>query len=144
MIVGKWIFTKLSDNKGNKIKEIIHNINDTIQAKEIVIRPSIIVRNDKTYELFDCSTENNCSKGTWSFDNNERVLKFLYDKPKDNIPIEMLPPEIREQLKKNIILEDKGFDWEIVKINNTELQIIEYLESEGTEFNYNFRHYERN
>lgn len=144
LLVGNWEFEKLTDStKTTEIRKIIHEINDTITATEIVKRPSIRINKDGTYKQYDCPTEN-CESGTWNYNFTEKVLKFKFEEPKYNVPIDRLAPGLLEKLKTNgqLIVSD-GFEWEIAEISKNELVIIEHLPHNEFEFKYNLRIYRK-
>ena len=144
LLVGNWEFAKLTDStKMNTVKEVVHKTNDTINATEIIQRPSVRINEDGTYEQYNCPTEN-CESGKWQYDSEEKVLKFKFKEPKYNVPIDRLAPGLLEKLKANgQLIVSEGFEWEIAEINQTELVIIEHLPHNEFEFRYNLRIYQK-
>jgi len=144
LLIGDWKFEKLTDkSKTKEITEIIHYINDTITATEVVKRPCIQIHKDGTFEQYDCPAEN-CETGTWVYDSTEKVIKFKFKAPKYNVPIDRLAPGLLEKLKANGQLTlIEGFEWEISEINNKQMAILEHLPHNEFEFRYNLAIYRR-
>jgi len=144
LMIGTWEFQKLTDKNGNIITEINHFINQEITAIETVHRPSIHIKKDKTYQLFGCKNEENCESGTWEYDANQKVFRMTFDTPKYNVPIDKLAPGLLDQLKKSgSLIEFTKDEIEIAEITKNELKIFDFLESDGTEFKYHLKVYQK-
>lgn len=144
LIIGTWEFQNLTDSNGKTISEITHFINDTITTNEVVWRPSMRIDKNRTYELIGCDNPNNCETGKWEYDRKEKVFRMTFDKPTYNVPIDKLAPGLLEQLKKSgSLIEFTKNEIEIAEITQTKLKVFEFLESDGTEFNYNLLVYRK-
>ncbi len=99
-IVGVWEFDRLMDSKKTKaIQERKIKVSDSITATEFVERPSIEIKEDGTYVEYNCPED--CETGTWTYDKDEKVLKFKFKEPKYNVPIDKLAPGLLEKRKTN-------------------------------------------
>ncbi|MBQ4916326.1 hypothetical protein J8L85_17915 [Maribacter sp. MMG018] len=144
LIIGTWEFQKLTDKNGKVIAEVKHFVNDTITATEYVFRPNMRIKKNKTYELFGCENAENCESGKWEYDSYAKIFRMTFDKPKYNVPIDKLAPGLLEQLKKSgSLIEFTKNEIEIAEITQTELKVFEFLESDGTELEYNLKVYKK-
>ncbi len=141
-IVGYWEFKKLTTPTGDIIEELELQI-DSLKATEKVSRPNVIFYEDKSYAIIDKKIDV-IEKGRWFYDEKEKVLKFIFDKPKYNVPIDKIPSEMLNRLKKDgTIVEFKEDNWEIHQITKEKLSIIEHLPHDEYELKYNLRIYKK-
>lgn len=140
-IVGYWLFDKLSNPVGESIKkrEIVV---DTLKVLEQVSRPDIVFEKTKKYKIINNGLV--IEKGVWSYNTKDKILQFVFDKPKYNVPINKVSPELLEKLKKQgALIEFKENSWEIHKIDDESLSIIEHLTHNEFELKYNLRVYKK-
>jgi len=136
-----WVFDKLATSSGKIIRRR-NIIVDTLKAVEEVSRPDIIFKNNKEYKILDKGII--IEKGKWSYDDKNSILKFIFDEPKYNVPIDKVSPELLEKLKKNgSLIEFTENSWEIHEITNESLSIIEHLPHNEFDFKYNLRVYRK-
>lgn len=140
-IIGFWEFNSLINPSGISY-ENNNLIIDSLSIVMDVSRPDVEFKSDKRYSLL--KNDEVMESGTWQFDNDHRVLKFIFDNPKYNIPLDKISPELLEKAKKNgSIIEFTGDVWEIHKISDSRLLIIEHLPHNEFELNYNLRVYNK-
>lgn len=83
-------------------------------------------------------------EGKWSYDNDEKALKFIFDKPRYNVLIGNISSELLERLKKEgkLIAFTENL-YEIHQITESKLLIIEHLPHDEFELKYNLRVYNK-
>lgn len=138
-LIGYWIFKQLESSTG----EVISNNKialDNINVTEKIIRPNIIFRRNKAYEIIQ---ENKIiEKGKWLYDDKIKILKLIYDKPKYNVPIDKLSNELYNKMKREgLLIEFKENNLEIHQIDNNRLSIVEHIPHNEFELKYNLRIY---
>lgn len=143
LLVGEWEFVKLTDHNGNVITERKHSVSEPINATEKIIRPNIKIHNTGEYEFLNCN-KSECEKGTWKYDETEKVLRLTFDKPQYNVDIDKLAPGLFEKLKESgSLIEFTENIIEIAELSKSELIIIEHLPHNQYEFKYNLRIYKK-
>jgi len=142
-LVGYWEFEKLTTSSNETISERELKI-DTLKMVEKVSRPDVVFYKNNHYEVI--SNENNVlkEKGTWSYDENEKILKFVFDEPQYSVPIDKISPELLKQLTENgsLIKLTENY-WEINRITADKLSIIEHLPHNEFELKYDLRVYKK-
>ena len=143
LLIGEWEFVKLTDHSGNVISEREHSVNESIKATEKINRPNIKVHKTGKYEFLNCN-KSECEKGTWKYDETEKVLRLAFDKPQYNVNIDKLAPGLFEKLKESgSLIEFTENIIEIAELSKSELIIIEHLPHNQYEFKYNLRVYKK-
>jgi len=143
LIVGEWEFVKLTDHKGKVISETEHTVSKSIKANEKITRPNIKITQKGEYELINCNKPE-CEKGTWEYDETEKVLRLTFDKPQYNVDIDKLAPGLFEKLKESgSLIEFTENIMEIAELSKSELITIEHLPHNQYEFKYNLRVYKK-
>ena len=141
LLVGNWKFEKLTDKNGKTI--FTANPNKSIQRTDQIYRPNIKIKKNGEYEFLNCKKPD-CNKGTWEYDNTDKILRLTFDKPQYNVEIDKLTPGLLEQLKESgTLIEFKENYIEIAELSKTELIIIEHLPHNEFEFKYNLRVYNK-
>lgn len=141
-IVGYWEFENLTTPKGVIIDQQALQI-DTLEVTEKVSRPDVVFYEDKSYEVIDSHTDVT-EKGHWSYDEKDKVLKFIFDEPKYNVPIDKMSVEMLNKLREDgSIIEFKEDSWEIHQITGEKLSVIEHLPHNEFELKYNLRVYRK-
>ncbi|WP_435139288.1 hypothetical protein [Formosa sp. A9] len=144
LIIGTWEFQKLTDKNGKIISQRNHVVNDTITALENIWRPSMQINKNGTYKLIGCENPTNCETGKWIYDKEFKLFRMIYDKPKYNVPIDRVSPELLEKLKKSGTLKEfTKNEIEFVEITENELKVFDLLPSDGTELKYNILVYKK-
>ncbi len=144
LIIGTWEFQKLTDKNGKVISQRNHIVNDTITATENIWRPSMQINQNGTYKLIGCENSANCETGKWIYDKEFKLFRMTFDKPKYNVPIDRVSPELLEKLKKSGTLKEfKKNEIEFVEITENELKVFDLLPSDGTELKYNILVYRK-
>ncbi|MDO6814029.1 hypothetical protein [Tenacibaculum soleae] len=131
LIIGYWNFEKLITPSGKDVES------DFIEKNS---RPNILFKKNKKYILFNKTIEN----GNWSYNVEDEILDFVFDKPQYSVPIDKISSELFQKLKKEgKIFEFKGDSWEIHSIIENELLIIEHLPHNEFELKYVLRKYRK-
>lgn len=142
-LVGYWEFKKITTPSNETISERELKI-DTLKVVEKISRPDIVFYKNNRYAVISNENDVVKEKGTWSYDGKDRILKFVFDEPQYNAPIDKMSPELLRQLKENgsLIKLTENY-WEIHRITTDKLYIIEHLPHDEFELKYNLRVYKK-
>ena len=142
LLVGHWEFVEKQTPKGEKVDTIFHNVPNGGIGIEKVKRPDYMVHDDMTYSN-QHGIDNDTTDGTWIYKVPDKEVVLTFHEPV--LPVDDSMPEeyIKSLIEQGLIRPIEYSFFEIHKIDDNELWIIEHLPHSEHELKYNLLYYKK-